>query len=212
MDPGTNSSSANGAARAAAARKGRRLEQLTLGWSFTEAAVAIGAGIAAGSAALIGFGADSLVECVSGAALLWRLQQHEGDEVRERRALKLVGVSFLLVSAWVAFDAGQALVRREPPEASAIGIGLSVLSLIVMPWLAHAKRRVAAELGSRALSADSRQTDLCAWLSAILLAGLVLNALAGWWWADPAAALVMTPIIAREGIEALRGETCGDGA
>lgn len=210
MDPAPTSSRENAGARAAAARRGRRLEQLTLGWNIAEAAIAIGAGIAAGSIALVGFGADSLVECVSGAALWWRLQTHEADEARERRALKLVGASFLLIAAWVVFDAAKALIEREAPEVSVIGIGLSILSLIVMPLLARAKRRVAAELESRALTADARQTDLCAWLSAILLGGLVLNALAGWWWADPVAALVMTPIIAREGLEALRGERCDD--
>jgi divalent metal cation (Fe/Co/Zn/Cd) transporter len=131
-------------------------------------------------------------------------------EERERIALKLVGVSFLLLAAYVTFDALKSLVRREPPEASYIGIAIAALSLVVMSLLARAKRRVAAGLNSRALHADSRQTDICAYLSAILLGGLLLNAIVGWWWADPVASLVMVPIIAKEGVEALRGETCCD--
>jgi divalent metal cation (Fe/Co/Zn/Cd) transporter len=198
------------ASRASNAHAGRRLEHITLGWNLIEAIVAGGAGFAAGSIALIGFGADSVIECLSGAILLWRLQAHESDEQRERLALKLVGVSFLLLAAYVAFDATKALIRREPPEASPVGIVISVLSLIVMPLLARAKRRVAALLESRALDADSRQTSLCAYLSAILLGGLVLNALFGWWWADPVAAIIMVPIIVREGIDALRGDVCSD--
>jgi divalent metal cation (Fe/Co/Zn/Cd) transporter len=194
--------------RAADARRGRHLEYLSLGWSLTEAAVAIGAGLVAGSSALIGFGADSIIETFSGGILLWRLQSHEADERRERIALKIVGASFFLIAAYVAIDAARDLILRQAPHASLVGIILSVVTLIVMPLLARAKHRVAARLESRALRADSRQTSLCAWLSGILLCGLLLNALLGWWWADPVAALIMVPIIAREGIEALRGETC----
>jgi divalent metal cation (Fe/Co/Zn/Cd) transporter len=199
-----------GSTRAAAVRRGRRLEYLTVGWNALEAVAAIGAGLAAGSIALVGFGVDSVIESSSGAVLWWRLRDGERGEERERTALRLVGVSFLLLAAYVAFDAVKAIVTRESPEASYVGVGIAALSLLVMPLLARAKRRVAAELNSRALKADSRQTDLCAYLSAILLAGLALNALFGLWWADPAAGLVMTPIIAREGVEALRGETCDD--
>jgi divalent metal cation (Fe/Co/Zn/Cd) transporter len=194
--------------RAAATRRGRRLEVLTLGWNLVEAVVSVGAGMAAGSTALVGFGVDSMIESSSGAVLLWRLRDGDAGHRREELALKLVGVSFLLLAAWVGWEAASALFLREPPEASPVGIVVAALSLVVMPILARAKRRVAGELGSRALQADSRQTDLCAYLSAILLAGLLLNALAGWWWADPAAALAMVPIIAKEGVEALRGETC----
>lgn len=200
---GANDNSSVGAADA---RAGRRLEYFTLGWNLIEAVVAVGAGLVAGSIALIGFGVDSVIESVSGSVLLWRLQTHHADERRERLALKLVGVSFLLLAAYVAVDATKTLVQRETPHASLVGIGLSVASLAVMPLLARAKRRVAARLESRALQADSRQTDLCAWLSAILLGGLALNAVWGWWWADPVAALLMVPIIAREGIEAMQGE------
>lgn len=199
-----------GGGRDALFRRGRRLEYLTIGWNLLEAVVAIGAGIIAGSAALVGFGFDSLIESTSGGALLWRLRSDDDSERRERIALKLVGASFLLLAAYVAFDAGKSLVLREPPEESYVGIGLAALSLVVMPLLARAKRRVAAGLNSRAMQADSRQTDICAYLSAILLGGLLLNALLGWWWADPVAALVMVPIIAKEGVEALRGETCCD--
>jgi divalent metal cation (Fe/Co/Zn/Cd) transporter len=142
--------------------------------------------------------------------LLWRLHldHPERRERSEQIALRLVGASFLLLAAYVAFDAARSLIQREPPEATYIGIGIAALSLVVTHFLARAKRKVAAQLESRALHADSRQTDICVYLSAILLGGLLLNALIGWWWADPLAALVMTPIIAKEGIEALRGETC----
>jgi len=207
-DIDTCCSSECSATRAYDARKGRRLEYFTLGWNLTEAAVAVAAGIAAGSIALVGFGVDSLIECFSGATLLWRLQVHEDDERRERIATRLVGISFILLAAYVAFEAVKSVVLREEPQVSVVGIVLSCAALVVMPLLASAKRRVALRLESRSLDADSRQTDLCAYLSAILLGGLALNALFGWWWADPAAGLIMVPIIAREGIENLRGETC----
>lgn len=196
--------------RRAAVRQGRTLEYLTVGWNLVEAAVAVGAGVAAGSVALVGFGIDSLIETSSGLVLLWRLREGERGERREALALRLVGASFLALAAYVAFDAVKALALREPPDESYLGIAVAALSLVVMPLLARAKRRVAVSLGSRAMKADSRQTDICAYLSAILLGGLALNALAGWWWADPAAALVMAPIIAKEGVEALRGERCDD--
>ncbi len=196
--------------RAQDARTGRRLEYFTLGWNLLEAMVAIAAGIVAASVALVGFGADSLIECLSGGILLWRLQQHDRDESREGIALKFVGGSLLLLAAYIAFDAANSLLTREPPHESIVGIVIAGVSLVVMPLLARAKRRVAARLDSRALHADSMQTDICAYLSAVLLLGLGLNALFGWWWADPIAAFIMVPIITREGIEALRGETCCD--
>lgn len=200
--------------RAASVRRGRLLEYLTIGWNSLEGLIAIALGLFAGSIALVGFGVDSVIEVSSGAALLWRLHldSPERRERAEQVALKLVGVSFLLLAAYVALDAVKSLVYREVPEASYVGIALAALSLAVMPLLARAKRRVAAEIGSRALQADSRQTDICAYLSAILLGGLILNALLGWWWADPVAALVMVPIIVKEGVEALRGETCCEGS
>jgi divalent metal cation (Fe/Co/Zn/Cd) transporter len=189
-------------------REGRRLEYFTLGWNLTEAVVGIGAGVVAGSIALIGFGADSIIESLSGTILLWRLQHHKAGEKREKLALKLVGISFFVLAAYVAANAVKTLIQRQSPQASVVGVCLAVVSIIVMPLLARAKRRVAARLNSRALVADSRQTDLCAYLSGILFVGLTLNALWGWWWADSIAAILMIPIIAREGIEALKGDSC----
>jgi divalent metal cation (Fe/Co/Zn/Cd) transporter len=194
--------------RASDTREGRRLEYFTLGWNLTEAVVGIGAGVIAGSIALVGFGADSIIESFSGATLLWRLQRHNADEKREQLALKLVGIGFFVLAAYVAADAAKTLIQREPPHASIVGVCLAVVSIIVMPLLARAKRRVAARLNSRALVADSRQTDLCAYLSAILFVGLILNALLGWWWADSIAAILMVPIITREGIQSMRGDAC----
>jgi len=191
-------------------KHGRKLEYFTIGWNVVEAGVAIGAGWFAGSIALVGFGVDSLIESLSGSVLLWRLFSPAYDESREKMALKLVGISFLILAAYVAFEAVKSLFAHEPPQTSFVGIGLSVASLIIMPLLARAKRRSALNLESRAMKADSRQTDLGAYLSAILLGGLALNALLGWWWADPVAALIMVPIIAREGFEGLRGEVCED--
>lgn len=179
-----------------------------MGWNVLEGMVSVGAGILAGSAALIGFGADSFIESASGGVLLWRLQAGDEHEEREALALKLVGVSFFLLAAYIAFEGGRSLFLHEPPETSWPGVIVACLSLVVMPWLARRKRAVAGHLESRALVADSHQTDLCAYLSAILLAGLLLNALLGWWWADPVAALVMAPIIANEGREAWQGEAC----
>jgi len=188
-------------------RRGRRLEYLTIGWNSLEGLIAVSAGVLAGSIALVGFGFDSVIEVSSGAIVLWRLVS---GEHREKLALKLVGVSFLALGIYIAFGAAKSLWFREPPETSTVGIAIALLSLLVMPILAHYKREVAAELNSSVMLADSRQTDLCAYLSAILLGGLVLNAVYGWWWADPVAALIMVPIIAKEGIGALRGETCCD--
>lgn len=198
--------------RAIAVRRGRLFEYLTIIWNSFEGTISIGAGLLSGSVALVGFGFDSLIEVSSGAALLWRLHLDapERRERAEQTALRLVGISFLLLAAYVAFDAVKSLIQREPPEASYLGIAIAALSLFVMPYLAKAKRRVATVIQSRALQADSRQTDICAYLSAILLVGLLLNALWGWWWADPLAALVMVPIITREGFQALRGKTCCD--
>jgi len=187
--------------------QGRRLEYLTIGWNSLEAIISIGAGLVAGSIALVAFGIDSIIEVSSGLVLLWRLVS---GEHREELALKLVGLSFIALAGYVAFDAAKSLILREAPDVSYVGIAIAALSLVVMPLLARAKRSVAGRLNSRALVADSRQTDICAYLSAILLAGLGLNAVIGWWWADPVAAIAMVPIIAKEGIEALRGDTCCD--
>ena len=191
-----------------AVQRGRRLEYLTLAWNSLEAVAAIAAGLFAGSIALVGFGLDSVIECFSGGVLLWRLREGIEGERREQVALRLVGVSFIALAIYVAYDAISSLARHETPEISWFGVAVAIASLIAMPLLARAKRRVATQLNSGALHADSRQTDICAYLSAILLGGLLLNALLHWWWADPAAALVMAPIIGREGIEALRGKSC----
>jgi divalent metal cation (Fe/Co/Zn/Cd) transporter len=197
--------------RALDVQHGIRLEYLTLGWNILEGVVAVTAGIFAGSIALVGFGVDSAIESSSGGILLWRLRaESHGHSIQEveNRALKLVGISFLSLGAYVAYGAMSTLLTHEQPHASVAGIMLAALSLAVMPLLAWAKRRTAAKLNSTALHADSRQTSLCAYLSAILLAGLLLNALAGWWWADPVAALAMVPIIANEGRKAMRGDRC----
>lgn len=191
--------------RAALVARGRRLEYLTIGWNSFEAAVALISGLLAGSIALVGFGLDSVIETASAAILLWRFA---GTEGRERTARRLVGAGFLLLAAYVAAESVRALWLKAQPERSLPGILITIAAVIVMPLLGRAKRRVAAQLNSKALHSDSRQADFCAYLSAIVLAGLLLHALLGWWWADPAAALVMVPIIAHEGVQGLRGESC----
>jgi divalent metal cation (Fe/Co/Zn/Cd) transporter len=192
--------------RARQLRRGTRLEWLTLGYNSLEALIALVSGMIAGSPALVGFGLDSVIEVTSGATLLWRLRRD--SERAELIALKVVGACFLALAAYVGYASAASLVTGIPPERSIPGILLAIVSLVVMPLLARAKRRVAGKIGSAALTADARQTELCAYLSAILLVGLALNALLGWWWADPMAALAMVPIIAKEGVDALRGKTC----
>jgi divalent metal cation (Fe/Co/Zn/Cd) transporter len=182
--------------------RGIVLEYLTIGWNALECLIAIAAGLVAGSVALIGFGVDSAIESGSGAVLLWRLYSERSGkhvETAERRALKLVGLSFLLLAAYVALDSVGMLISRTAPSRSAVGIALAFASLIVMPLLARAKRKAAASLNSAALRADSRQTSLCAYLSAILLGGLVLNAISGWWWADPLADWAWSPLLRTKG-------------
>jgi divalent metal cation (Fe/Co/Zn/Cd) transporter len=195
-------------------RRGQRLSWLTLVYNSVEGFVAIGAGLLAGSIALVGFGFDSAIELVASAAALWRLNADVNPVQRERAellTLRIVGVLFLALALYVTLDAANALLKQEAPEESTVGIVLAAASLVVMPLLARAKRKVAIALGSRALRAESQQTQLCTYLSAILLGGLTLNAFFGWWWADPAAALVMVPIIGREGLQALWGhDRCVD--
>ena len=194
-------------------RRGRYLEYFTIGYNSLEGLIAVGAGLLAGSIALVGFGFDSLIEVTSGVVLLWRLHA-DVDETRRERveaiSLRLVGICFIVLALYVIHDSVESLLRRQTPDESLIGIVLAAVSLVVMPLLVRAKRRVARGINSGALMADSKQTELCTYLSAILLGGLLLNALFGWWWADPVAALIMVPIIAKEGVEALRGETCCD--
>lgn len=194
-------------------RRGLRLGYLTVGWNVIEGIVAVGAGMAAGSIALIGFGVDSFVETISGAVIVWRLMaetrgQHDDESVEriERRAERLVGIAFLVLAAYVAFEAVRTLINQEAPDASPVGIALTAVSIVVMLWLARAKRRIGEALGSRAMIADAQQTYACWYLSVVALAGLALNAVFGFWWADPLAALAITVLLVREGLEALGGE------
>jgi divalent metal cation (Fe/Co/Zn/Cd) transporter len=195
--------------RTVAVRRGIKLEYLTVAWNALEAALAIATGVMAGSVALVGFGFESVIEVASGGVLLWRLRtdnQHDARERRETKALRLVGICFLVLAAYIAIEAAESLVSRHAPKTTYLGVAIAVASMVVMPLLARGKRRVAAGLGSRALEADSRQTSICAYLSVILLAGLVLNGWLGWWWSDPVAALGMVPLVVKEGFEGLLGE------
>ncbi|MDP2350516.1 MAG: cation transporter [Chloroflexota bacterium] len=193
-------------------RRALRLEYLTVGWNLVEGVVAIAAALAAGSVALLGFGIDSFVESASGSVLIWRLLAERGatDEDRiehvERRAQRLVAASLVLLAIYIAWDSVTSLLASERPEPSLVGIVLAAVSLVAMWWLARQKRRVGIALGSRAMTADAFQTDACFWLSLCLLVGIGANALFGFWWADPLAALGMTAFIGREALEAWRGE------
>ena len=188
-------------------RRAQLLAGLSVGYNSVEAVIALAAGAAAGSAALIGFGLDSIVEVSSGLVILWQFR-HRLPQSRERQAQRLIAVSFLLLAAYVAWDATQALLLGEQPDASRVGIVLAVASVIIMPFLSWAQRRTGRALHSAAVVADSTQTLLCSCLSAVLLVGLVLNAALGWAWADPVAALVIAAVAAKEGREAWRGEGC----
>jgi divalent metal cation (Fe/Co/Zn/Cd) transporter len=198
-------------------QRGRSLEYFTVAYNALEGLVSIIAGLIAGSVSLVGFGLDSLIEVTSGVALVWRLH-HDWNvsrrEALERITLRIAGWSFVALAVYVAVDSCWTLVKHEKPERSIPGIVVAAVSVVVMPLLAKAKRRVAAGIGSAAMKADSKQADFCGYLSAILLGGLVLHAALGWWWADPVAALVMAPIIAMEGVDGIRGmgcEECGGG-
>jgi divalent metal cation (Fe/Co/Zn/Cd) transporter len=193
-------------------RRGLHLEYLTVGWNIVEGVIAVAAGLAAGSIALIGFGVDSFVETISGAVLIWRLlaetsgkRTEEELEHVEERAERLVGVAFLILAAYVAFEAARTLVTQDRPDASPVGIALTALSIVVMLWLARAKKRTGEALGSRALIADAQQTYACWYLSMVTLTGLALNEFFGLWWADPVAALGIVVLLVREGLEALQG-------
>ena len=184
------------------------------GLDAIEALVAIGAGYLAGSVALIGFGLDSVIESISGAALYHRLRSElhggaDANDSRERRALYFVGTSLFLIAAYVSYEAVTALWRREAPEHTTVGIVLALVSLIVMPVLGWTKARTATALQSHALAADAKETFVCSYLSLALLFGLGLNAWLGWWWADPVAGLAMLPLIAYEGWEALEHARSG---
>jgi divalent metal cation (Fe/Co/Zn/Cd) transporter len=200
------------ATRSDLVRHARRLEYLTITWNSIEAAVAVWLALRASSIALLGFGLDSVIETASGAAVLWRFGWGRDTHHAERRALRVVGICFIALAAYVTIDSVVSLAAHGRIRESWPGIILATVSLIGMPLLARAKRRTAAAISSAALQADSRQTDFCAYLSAILLLGLLAESLLGWWWADAVAALGMVPLIVREGVEAVRGETCCAGA
>jgi divalent metal cation (Fe/Co/Zn/Cd) transporter len=200
--------------RAAPVRLGRLLAWFTITWNTVEGIAGIAAGLAAGSIALVGFGIDSYVEVFAGSVILWRLaKERHGATVSaaaDRRAVRLIAVTFLLLAAGVGAESVRRLSSGDHPDESLLGIGLAIVSLVVMPLLARAKRGVGERLGSRAVTADATETVLCVWLSAILLVGLAANAAFGWWWADPLAALGVVYVAAREGIDHWRTEELDD--
>jgi len=198
-------------ARHQVAHHGKRLEYFTIAWNSLEGLIGIAAGAIAGSISLLGFGLDSLIEVTSGATLLWRMSV-DADvgrrERNERLSLSIVGSCFLALAVYIMCEAVSDLAKKSAPEHSIPGIVLACVSLAVMPILSRAKKKVARALNSAAMNADARQTDFCVYLSAILLTGLVLNTVLGWWWADPIAALLMVPIIAKEGFDGIRAKSC----
>jgi divalent metal cation (Fe/Co/Zn/Cd) transporter len=199
--------------RELAARRGKHVEYFTIAWNSVEGLVAVVSGALAGSISLVGFGIDSFIEVISGSVLLWRMSVDADIHSRERNerlSLRIVGGCFLALAVYVAYESLSDLVTRKAPEHSLPGIILACVSLVVMPLLSRAKRKVGNELGSAAMHADAKQTDFCVYLSVILLAGLLLHVTLGWWWADPLAALVMVPIIAKEGIDGMRAKACCD--
>ena len=194
------------------ARLVRRAKLLAWGgnaWHFVEFAIAVGAGVAAGSIALVGFGIDSLIESLAGFIIIWRFASRRArSETAERRAQQLIAASYAILVVYIVVEATRSLVGGEQPEASWVGIGLAAFTAPTMPLLARAKRRVGHQLGSAATVSEAEQNQICAYLSIALLVGLLANALAGWWWADPAAALVIAAVAAKEGVESWRGDSC----
>jgi len=191
-------------------RLGRRAQLLagaSVTYNVVEAVIAITAGLGAGSVALVGFGLDSVVEVSSGLIILWQFR-HRLPESREQQALRLMAISFFALAAYVTFESVRALLSDHNADASPVGIGLAAASLVIMPFLSWAQRRTGKALGSNAVVADSTQTLLCTYLSAVLLVGLVLNATLGWSWADPLAGLIIAAVAVKEGREAWRGEGC----
>jgi len=190
------------------------LAVVTVTWNVAEGVIAVVAAAASGSRALLGFGVDSFVESISAAVLIWRLRAEQRDPDRveqvERRALRLIGVAFLALAGLVGFEAVRSLLAGDEPDSSTVGIVLTIVSLLVMPLLARAKRRVGVEMGDRSVEADSNQTMACVYLSAVVLGGLTLNALFGWWWADPVAALAVVGFLVREGREAFAADRVDD--
>lgn len=194
-------------------RLGRRAQWLagaSVAYNLVEGVIAVIAGLAAGSVALVGFGLDSVVEMSSGLIILWQFR-HALPDSRERQALRLIGVAFFALATYVGFESLRSLLGDAEPESSQVGIVLAALSLMVMPILSWAQRRTGLALGSGSVVADSKQTLLCTYLSAVLLAGLVLNKTLGWGWADPIAGLIIAVVAVREGVEAWRGDPCGCG-
>ena len=189
------------------ARRIRLLVAATIGYNVVEAAVALAEGTRVSSSALIGFGLDSVIEVSSAAAIAWQFSARD-PETREKSALRFIAFSFFALAAYVAFDAVLSLLGVDRPRPSVIGIALAAASLVIMPVLSLAQRRAGREFGSVSAVADSKQTLLCTYLSAALLAGLVFNAALGWWWADPVAALVIAAVAVREGVNAWRGDPC----
>ncbi|MFG1647654.1 cation transporter [Amycolatopsis sp. NPDC049252] len=193
--------------RAVLVRRVRLLVAATITYNVVEAVIALTAGTAASSGALIGFGLDSVIEVASAVAVAWQFSG-KNHEVRERRALKMIALSFFALAIYVTFEAVRTFFAAAAPEGSITGAVLAAVSLAVMPALSAAQRRAGRELGSASAVADSRQTLLCTYLSAVLLAGLLLNTLFGWWWADPAVALAIAFVATREGRTAWRGQHC----
>ena len=193
--------------RAVLARRVRLLVAATITYNVVEAVIALTAGTIASSTALIGFGLDSVIEVASATAVAWQFSGKD-PEARERTALKVIEVSFFALAAYVAVESVRTLFGADPAEHSTVGIVLAALSLLVMPFLSHAQRRAGRELGSASAVADSKQTLLCTYLSGVLLVGLLLNSLFGWYWADPLVALVIAAVALKEGRDAWRGEHC----
>ena len=190
-------------------QKGLVAEYFTVGWNVVEGVIAIGAGIVAGSIALVGFGLDSYIEVASGSVLIWRLRKHgfsneEEESAAESKAIFFVGITFFVLVLYVIYEAGKTLFFHEQPRESLLGILLAIISLMVMPFLAVWKKKIADEINSRALRADALETLACSYLSFTLLVGLAANALFGWWWADPVAALAMVYFLVKEGTEAVQ--------
>jgi divalent metal cation (Fe/Co/Zn/Cd) transporter len=199
--------------RPGALRRARLLNRVTIGWNVVEAVVALAAGVAAGSLGLVAFGLDSCVEVSGALVLAWRLAREERTgctQPDDRRATRALAVCFFALAGWVSVNAVLDLVHRHQPGVSAVGIVVTTLSLLTMPALARAKRRLAPVLGSRAQEREASQTRLCAILSGVVLGGLVLNAALGWWWADPVAALVVAALAAVEGTRSWRAESLAD--
>ena len=197
--------------RARWVQRAQMLARLGLGWHAVEATIAVIAGVMAGSIALVGFGADSVVEALAGFIVLWRFAAvRASSETAERRAQQLIAISFFLIAAYVGVEAIRSLLSGEIPQASWLGIGLAVVTTVTMPLLARAKARVGDQLGSSATRSEGRQNMLCAYLSVALLIGLSANALLGWWWADPLTALAIAGVAIREGWETWKGDPCCD--